>query len=334
MHCDINPEFIMRYAIREQALTSFLRQMTFETDSGHGRMWLLALYSGIQVWGIDFHMRALDIRPVGHYHYLKLNYCISGSCEIPLPEERYVYVSRGLLSIDQNPPAGQMLLPTGCYTGLEIVIGLQEMKRGAPCSWREYGIDITGIEAILRPTQGSYLAEASREWGSLAKALFTHLRAADLELEDYRFLLLQLLWLLKSGVQTCKVPGPTFLTLGQREIVLQAHDILTFDLRQRYVIADLAGQLGVSASSLKKYFTLMFGMPISLYLRQRRIDLAKELLAGGSMHIADIAGKVGYENQGKFGTVFRKETGLTPLEYRRRCRLNVTRKEHVYEKTV
>lgn len=38
--------------------------------------------------------------------------------------------------------------------------------------------------------------------------------------------------------------------------------------------------------------------------------------------ISDIADAVGYENQGKFGAAFRRETGVTPLEYRRLYRID------------
>ena len=47
-----------------------------------------------------------------------------------------------------------------------------------------------------------------------------------------------------------------------------------------------------------------------------RISSARELLAKIDLPIADIAGSCGYENPFAFSRAFRRETGMTPREYR------------------
>ena len=310
----------MQYVVREEEISPILRRMFFESETGEGEMRLLEVYPGVQVWSIDFHMERLDIQPLESYHYIKLNYCLYGSCEVPLPESRYVYIGPGALSVDCNPPDGIMKLPSGEYTGLEIVIDLQKMQRKQPPAWIDCGISAFELEQLLQKTKGSYLAPATQEWASLAKEMLSRMQESDGSLEEYRFRLLQLMYLLKADLGHQSVQSRTFLTRGQREIVLRAQELFTRDLRQRYSITEAAVLVGVSPASLKKYFTIMFGMPISVYLRRQRIAAAKQLLTDEKRSIADVASEVGYENQGKFGTVFRRETGMTPLEYRRRYR--------------
>lgn len=326
LECTTNPKFVMQYAVRDERLSPCLRRLSFEKDGGQGEMRLLEVYPGVQIWNIDFHMDDLDIQPIDAYHYLKLNYCLYGSCEVPLPGERYVYIGQGMVSMDSNPPVGVMRLPTGEYTGLEIVIDLEELCHGEPPGWADCGVDTCTVMQRLLDGQGSYLAPASREWAELAKQLYLHIQANDLTAEDCRFHLLRLLWMLKNESRGRAAQSRTYLTLGQREVVLRARDLLARDLRQRCTIADAAAQVGVSPASLKKYFATMFGMPISVYLRRLRVAAAKALLADETRSIADIASDVGYENQGKFGAVFRRETGVTPLEFRRRHRSNTDKK--------
>lgn len=325
-----NPKFVMQYAVQDEQLSPCLRRLRFEKDGGQGEMRLLEVYPGVQVWTIDFRMDELDIRPADAYHYLKLNYCLYGSCEVPLPGERYVYIGQGTVSVDANPPSGVMRLPTGEYTGLEIVLDLETLGCGQPPGWTDLGVNTQALTQCLLDGQGSYLAAASREWGELAKQLYLHIRADGLTREDCRFHLLRLLWMLKHEGRGRTAQSRTYLTLGQREVVLRARDLLAGDLRQRCTIADAAARTGVSPASLKKYFAIMFGMPISAYLRRLRIAAAKELLLDETRSIADIASDVGYENQGKFGAVFRRETGVTPLEFRRRHRsMNDKRGERI-----
>ena len=93
-------------------------------------MCLLELWTGVQVWTIDFHVPQLPIRPTGDYHYLKLNFCTGGRCEVPLPAG-YIYIDQGTLSVDVNPPVGVMLCPGGCYQGLEMAVDLEMCGRNA-----------------------------------------------------------------------------------------------------------------------------------------------------------------------------------------------------------
>ena len=53
------------------------------------------------------------------------------------------------------------------------------------------------------------------------------------------------------------------------------------------------------------------------YLKDVRMEKAKELLENSSLSAKDIAVKVGFQNVTYFSTVFKKETGLSPAEYKR-----------------
>ena len=81
--------------------------------------------------------------------------------------------------------------------------------------------------------------------------------------------------------------------------------------------SEVAAQFSVSETSLKNYFRGVFGQNISIYLREVRMKKAAELLATTRLSVAEVAEQVGYMNQSKFASVFKKQFGLSPLEYRR-----------------
>ncbi|MDE8682552.1 helix-turn-helix transcriptional regulator, partial [Blautia schinkii] len=56
---------------------------------------------------------------------------------------------------------------------------------------------------------------------------------------------------------------------------------------------------------------------ISTWLRDIRMTEAARLLSDTKRPIAEISEQVGDSNQGKFAAVFKKQFGLSPLEYRR-----------------
>lgn len=68
------------------------------------------------------------------------------------------------------------------------------------------------------------------------------------------------------------------------------------------------------------YFSYLFkeqtGLSFVEYLKQLRIEKAKELLRNSDYKIYEVAQKVGYYNPKHFGRVFREIIGITPVEYR------------------
>ena len=53
------------------------------------------------------------------------------------------------------------------------------------------------------------------------------------------------------------------------------------------------------------------------YIKELRLNKACDYLVNSGKSIADISKEVGYEDSQYFFRVFKKTTGLTPLEYRK-----------------
>ncbi|MCC8042492.1 MAG: AraC family transcriptional regulator [Oscillospiraceae bacterium] len=79
----------------------------------------------------------------------------------------------------------------------------------------------------------------------------------------------------------------------------------------------IVGEMGISATSLKNYFRAVYGQNISEYLKEKRINQAKKLLAETNLSVLDIANKVGFESRSKFTAMFHAAICLTPTEFRR-----------------
>ncbi|MCM1143153.1 MAG: response regulator [Blautia sp.] len=65
-----------------------------------------------------------------------------------------------------------------------------------------------------------------------------------------------------------------------------------------------------------KLFKKELGISFKNYLIQKRIEVAKNLLANTDLPINIIADNVGYGNYSYFTRIFKKVTGITPIEYR------------------
>ena len=71
-----------------------------------------------------------------------------------------------------------------------------------------------------------------------------------------------------------------------------------------------------NSSYFSNLFKCYMGIGFSEYLLKVRIQNAQRLLSGTEDSMADIASKVGFNNQSYFNRAFKKETGISPLKYR------------------
>lgn len=79
----------------------------------------------------------------------------------------------------------------------------------------------------------------------------------------------------------------------------------------------IARMLHVNTTYLAHLFAEQVGTRMSRYITDRRVDLAKKLLAGTTWQVKRIARETGYASPDWFSHVFHAHSGLKPGEYRR-----------------
>jgi AraC-like DNA-binding protein len=77
----------------------------------------------------------------------------------------------------------------------------------------------------------------------------------------------------------------------------------------------LAQELDCHPDYLSRRFALEVGAPLMRFVRERRMEVAADLLRGMSLPVAEVAALCGYHDHSYFSKVFRETQGLTPLEF-------------------
>ena len=246
--------------------------------------------------------------------YLLLNICHAGRCEVELSPGTYVYMSPGTLNVSASPPKSSYCYPGGYYEGIELCLDLRRLKGNMPEALTDYGFT---FEVLRRYTEeGNVMASLTNAGIQEEEKLFRMLREGHSSVYELRFAALSLICHLIGG-DAQRIDCGISITKGQRRIVTEAEQLMTNDLRERYTVEELSSRFGISASAFKKYFSAVYGKPVSQYMREKRMEKAKELLETTDVSIGEIALASGYEHQGKFGSAFKDCSGVSPLEYRR-----------------
>ena len=99
---------------------------------------------------------------------------------------------------------------------------------------------------------------------------------------------------------------------GMRSVI----DYIERNLRRGISLEDVANHVNISTYYLSKIFKKEMGVNFITYVTDRKMDMAKEMLANTDIPVLNIALDLAYNEANYFSKAFKKKTGLTPSEYR------------------
>ena len=157
----------------------------------------------------------------------------------------------------------------------------------------------------------------------LFESLFTHLIKHNTPENDYftSAKILELIYHLKKDSKQNRKMNRTVFKKENRSI----QKIISY-LKQNYqkeiTLKGLGKIAGYSPNHLQHIFTNVMGFSPQAYLEKIRIDHAKFLLSQSDTPLADIAYECGFSSQSYFSKIFKKNTFLTPYEFRQKSAFN------------
>ena len=104
------------------------------------------------------------------------------------------------------------------------------------------------------------------------------------------------------------------------DIPESAKRIIDYNFDKNITVKDISNMLYLSPEYLTRQFSEKYNISPKEYLIEKRIAFAKKLLTESTVCISEISNSVGYEDQLYFSRIFKKKTGLSPLEFRKQAR--------------
>ena len=91
----------------------------------------------------------------------------------------------------------------------------------------------------------------------------------------------------------------------------------------------LAKILGVNTYTMQRIFTMLAGIPLSEYIRKRRLSNAGFDLYTGKFKVIDIALKYQYDNATSFSRAFEKYHNIKPSQVNKHTKLKKLSKNYI-----
>jgi transcriptional regulator GlxA family with amidase domain len=102
------------------------------------------------------------------------------------------------------------------------------------------------------------------------------------------------------------------------ELICQAQTYIEENLAEKISFEELAAKLATSRRNFDRRFIKATGNTPVEYLQRVKVEVAKNILEKGRKSIFEVMDEVGYSDDKAFREVFKKITGLSPLEYKNR----------------
>lgn len=102
----------------------------------------------------------------------------------------------------------------------------------------------------------------------------------------------------------------------KQKTIEKARWFIENNLRNNISLTDVAESVYLNPSYLSRLFKQELGENVINYINRIRVEKAQKLLVSTNMKIIDIAKETGFSSSGYFSAVFRRYTGMNPMDYK------------------
>lgn len=106
----------------------------------------------------------------------------------------------------------------------------------------------------------------------------------------------------------------------ERTMLERARILLMQNFSCPPTISQIARQVGMNETKLKREFKQFYGMPVYRYFKRAKMERAMDLLTSTDLSVREIAFRCGYDSQSQFSAAFREIYNLAPFDAHKKFR--------------
>lgn len=116
----------------------------------------------------------------------------------------------------------------------------------------------------------------------------------------------------------------SFTSAPSLQRMCRVRDLIRDRFAEPITLGDCADEADLSPWHLLRSFRATFGETPKELQTRVRLERARHLLTVSARSVTDVCFDVGFSSLGTFSTLFKRHTGVSPIDYRRRVRRVVT----------
>ncbi len=260
--------------------------------------------------------------PIHSHDYFEIMFVNAGKCEVTVETksgapETVNLGKNDFVLIDANVKHKLFVTPHMPCSIMNIEINTQRFDGGGENIY-DFGRiwqQCKNLKRIFARYRYTRLKDTNRIKGTLERILSAYdALTADPSRTADRALLQLLLGELFLEAEQCAGQAE----FGGNIYVQKAYDYIKEHYQDEITLSSLADSLGIHPTYIQRLIRGSSDDSVHSLINKFRIRKAIELLRSTSLPLIDIAVEVGFNNRQSFFNAFKKHTGLSPNEYRRK----------------
>ncbi|MBP1992722.1 AraC family transcriptional regulator [Paenibacillus eucommiae] len=252
--------------------------------------------------------------PFHSHNAVEIMYVITGACRVEMEKEKIVLKKGDFILIDANVSHRMLVDDDMQCRMLNVEFIFHPLKNDTfPCM-KELAAENSALKTLL-DRESPYIV--LREQGEVYQTLKSLVLELDAKGEEKELMVKLLLSQLLIRISRLVVEGihSNMQEVGGyvKKIIAYMHHNYDCDIK----VKDIAASVNLHPGYLHRIFKATMNNSVMDYLTLLRIEKAKMLLAQTDIPVIDISGYIGINSRQYFSTIFKKQTGKTPVQFRK-----------------
>ena len=113
---------------------------------------------------------------------------------------------------------------------------------------------------------------------------------------------------------------PDSLSASDIKKIHQLTSYIAENISEPITIKSLANMSGLGPKKLQLGFGLLYNKTINEYIRQLKLEIARDQLNNTNQTISEIVYQIGFKSRSYFSKIFSEHYGILPTEYRKKMK--------------
>lgn len=287
----------------------------FENDTGNIQSTVYTPFPGVALVQKDVHIpNFITNWRYGLIEAFSVEYCRKGRLECQVDEE-YLCISPGDIIIFRTDPNVRVLsYPSSYYCATSFIVYMDKTYPILECYLHQANFSLERLIQTYLPNNRYYNVLKNKD---VLVNIFEDICNSKEDAKNVYFGLkiLESLLLIASGVLKIGDSSHSKVSKISTKMAKQVYDYVMEHPEERYAIEDLAKEFSISSTQLKKYFQMVYGVPIQTFIREQKMKAAAKVLETSDIQVTKVAQMFGYKNISKFAAAFEQIMGETPKKY-------------------
>ncbi|WP_347488107.1 AraC family transcriptional regulator [Desulfoscipio sp. XC116] len=274
------------------------------------------IFDGIWIIYHDLTLQTPEVFPMEETGFIRMNYCISGRCEMDYKNHKVFYIGSGdFIAALLGDKHHKHIFPLGNYEGISIVT--TETKLDGFLKTIFMDTQITSSVLIQKMKQcGKFMLLSNRY--KIKEIMSKMIILNDTFWKEKTVLkFAELVILLIDDDMEAMESKEKYFERHLTDKVKQIKKEVTENMEEHLTIKEVAEKHHISSRAFSECFKEIYGKTYYAFIKEFRIKKAADMLRSTNNSVTEIAITVGYQNASKFSKAFSDIVGVTPICYRK-----------------